>query len=65
MARGKTDEFNQIKYQNDFKRDKYDSINLIMPKGRKSEVKNAAKAAGQSMSEYINRAIEAWMHSEV
>lgn len=51
-------EFNQIAYQNDYKREKYDRMELLLPKGRKEILKKKAKAAGVSMSEYINRLLE-------
>ena len=35
----------------------YDRINFVMPKGRKSEIQEAAKAEGISASEWINKAI--------
>lgn len=50
--------FNQIAYQNEFNRQKYDRINLTMPKGKKERVRVAAAAAGQSVNEYINAAID-------
>ena len=51
-------EFNQIAYQNDYKREKYDRMELLLPKGRKELLKKKAKAAGVSMSEYINSLLE-------
>ncbi len=51
-------EFNQIAYQNDYKREKYDRMELLLPKGRKEILKKKAKAAGVSMSEYINNLLE-------
>ena len=51
-------EFNQIAYQNEYIKEKYDRINLTVPKGRKEEIKKAAAAAGQSVNEYINRLID-------
>ena len=51
-------EFNQIAYQNDYKREKYDRMELLLPKGRKEILKKKAKAAGGSMSEYINSLLE-------
>lgn len=51
------EEFNQIKYQNEYKKKKYDRFELVMPKGQKEVIKQRAKAAGQSISEYINSAI--------
>ena len=52
------EKFNQIKYQNEFNKAKYDRIEIIVPKGQKAVIKEKAKAAGQSVSEYINQAIE-------
>ena len=51
-------EFNQIAYQKDYKREKYDRMELLLPKGRKEILKKKAKAAGVSMSEYINSLLE-------
>ncbi len=50
-------EFNQIAYQNDYIKEKYDRINLIVPKGRKEAIKQKAAAAGKSVNEYINSLI--------
>lgn len=55
--------FNQIAYQNEFNRQKYDRINLTMPKGKKERVRIAATAAGQSVNEYINAAIDRALNS--
>ena len=51
-------EFNQIAYQNDYIKEKYDRINLTVPKGRKEEIKKKAAEAGKSVNEYINDLIE-------
>lgn len=51
-------EFNQIKYQNEFKKKKYDSIEIIVPKGQKAVIKEMAAAAGQSVSEFIYSAVK-------
>lgn len=56
------EKFNQIKYQNEFIKQKYDRINLTVPKGKKEKIKAAAKAAGQSVNEYINSAIDSYMN---
>ena len=47
--------FNQIKYQNEFNKQRYDRINLMVPKGKKDELKQAASKQGISVNEYINR----------
>lgn len=51
-------EFNQIAYQNDYIKEKYDRINLTVPKGRKEEIKRKATSAGMSVNEYINSLID-------
>ncbi len=56
--------FDQIKYNNDYNRQNYDRINLMTPKGRKDEIKAAAKAAGMSMNEYILAAVAAKMEEQ-
>ena len=58
----KEEKFNQIKYQNEFIKQKYDRVNLTVPKGKKEKIKAAAKAAGQSVNEYINSAIDSYMN---
>jgi predicted HicB family RNase H-like nuclease len=50
--------FNETEYKNKFIKEKYDRINLTMPKGEKEELKKAAEDAGESVNEYINRAIQ-------
>lgn len=56
------EKFNQIKYQNEFIKQKYDRVNLTVPKGKKEKIKAAAKAAGQSVNEYINSAIDSYIN---
>lgn len=58
-------EFNQIKYQNEYNKKNYDRFELIMPKGQKEVVKQHARSAGQSLSEYINCAIAEKMAKEI
>ena len=40
--KGKSGKFNQISYQNEYIKEKYDRINLTVPKGRKEEIKKKA-----------------------
>jgi predicted DNA binding CopG/RHH family protein len=56
-------EFNQIEYQNRYMKEKYDRIGLMVPKGRKDEIKEQAASRGMSVNEYINRLIEADMEA--
>lgn len=50
--------FNQFEYQNNYVKEKYDRISLIVPKGRKETIKKKAAAEGKSVNEYINRLID-------
>lgn len=45
-------------YQNKFIAEKYDRINLTVPKGRKAEVQAHAVAHGKSVNGFINEAID-------
>lgn len=54
-------EFNASKYRNDFIKEKYDRVNLTLTKGKKEQVRAAATAAGMSLNEFINAAIDAYM----
>ena len=58
-------DFDQMKYQNEYNKQNYDRIEFITPKGRKAVIKEAAKTAGQSVSEYINQAINERMEKEI
>jgi len=50
-----------IKYNNEFIKQSYDRINLTVPKGKKEIIQSAAKASGESVNSYINRAIDLLM----
>lgn len=52
-----TAKFNETEYKNRFIKEKYDRINLTVPKGQKEMLKKAAAEAGESVNEYINKAI--------
>ena len=64
MPRTKTVEFNQIAYQNEFNKRNYDRIEIKVPKGRKAVIKAAATAAGQSVNEFIAKAIDERMERD-
>lgn len=51
--------FNPTAYKNEFREQKYDRMELALPKGKKDIIKAAAKARGESVTAFINRAIEA------
>ena len=42
-------------------KDKYDRIQLVVPKGQKNAIQAAAQAQGESVNEYIKKAVEARM----
>jgi predicted DNA binding CopG/RHH family protein len=50
--------FDQISYQNNYIKEKYDRINLTTPRGRKEEIKRKSKSLGMSVNEYINKLID-------
>ncbi|MGI6722109.1 MAG: DUF1778 domain-containing protein [Anaerovoracaceae bacterium] len=55
MAEAK--KFNQTEYQDEYNREHYDRIQIRVPKGEKEIIKNAAKVAGQSVNEFVVRAV--------
>lgn len=57
--------FDQFSYQNNFIKEKYDRVNLTVPKGKKEKIKAAAAAEGKSVNDYINAAIDARMSGSV
>ena len=44
MARAKNEEFNQIKYQNEFKKANYDRVEILVKKGERAIIKEIAAA---------------------
>ena len=44
-------------YKNKYAAEKYDRVGLMLPKGRKDEIKAAAEKQGQSLNGYIATAI--------
>lgn len=51
-------EFDQVKYQNEFKKKTYDRMELLVPKGQKAVIKEKAAAAGQSVNEFVYSAVK-------
>lgn len=58
MARPKSEEFNQIKYQHEYNKKNYDRIEITVPKGEKAKMKEKAAAAGTSVNNFIYSAIK-------
>lgn len=42
----------------------YDRLNVLVPKGRREEIKEAAALAGESMNQYIVGAVDARMERD-
>ena len=57
--------FDQFKYQNNFIKEKYDRIGLLVPKGEKAVIKEKAVAAGFSVTEYISKAVKDKLEEEM
>ena len=49
------DSFNQIKYQNQYNKNKYDRITIMVPKGNKIILQEYAKQSNLSLNAYINK----------
>lgn len=56
MAYKKTEKL--IKYNNDFNRENYDRISLMVAKGKKEIIQAKAKEQNISVNAFINRAID-------
>lgn len=51
-------EFDQVKYQNEYKKKTYDRMELLVPKGEKAVIKEKAAAMGQSVNEFVYLAVK-------
>lgn len=51
------DKSQKTAYQNGYISEKYDRINLTVPKGKKAEIKEYAESKGESVNAFINRII--------
>lgn len=56
MAYKKTEKL--IKYNNNFNRENYDRISLMVAKGKKEIIQAKAKENNESVNAFINRAID-------
>lgn len=52
------DKTEAIRYNNQFNKDNYDRISLIVQKGRKADIKAAADSYGVKVNTYINALIK-------
>lgn len=49
------------KWNNKNLKERYDRIQVVVPKGKKEIIQSAAKASGESVNAFINRAIDLLM----
>ena len=42
----------------------YDRLNVLVPKGRREKIKAAASAAGESMNQYVVKAVDERMERD-
>ncbi len=50
--------------KNKWNKENYDRIEIIVPKGKKDQIKAAADARGESVNSYINKAVDERMERE-
>ena len=53
--------FDQIKYANDYNKENYDKIAIMVPKGERETWKAEAKKRGLSVSEMVRRAVAGYL----
>ncbi|MBE6605940.1 MAG: Arc family DNA-binding protein [Ruminococcaceae bacterium] len=53
----KKQKFSNTAYKNKFISEKYDRVNLTLPKGKKEELQKHAEKNKESLNGFINRAI--------
>ena len=54
----------QQKAVNKYMKSNYDRVNLVMPKGKKDIIQAHAAQQGESVNDYINRAIDEAMQRD-
>ncbi len=52
------EKYDKVKYNNQYNKETYDRITLLVKKGRKAEIKAAAEKRGESINSFVNRAID-------
>ncbi len=53
-----------IKYNNEFNKQAYDRVSLMLKKGKKEIIQKKAKENGESVNAFINRAIDLLLEKE-
>ena len=59
LIRYKGDYMSRTDYKNDFRKEKYDRLELTLPQGTKDRLKEVSAIIGISVNEYVNRLIKA------
>lgn len=49
-------------YKNRYNAEKYDSLRIVVPKGKKAKIKAAAEEKGESLNGFVNKAIDEAMN---
>lgn len=52
------EKFDKIAYNNKYNADKYDSLRIVVPKGKKAKIKAFAASKGESINGFVNNAID-------
>lgn len=52
--------FDKTKYQNDYVRENYDRVTVLIPKGKRDDIKRLAKSKGMSANQLIVEALESY-----
>ena len=53
-----------IKYTNEFNKQAYDRVSLMLKKGKKEIIQKKARENGESVNAFINRAIDLLLEKE-
>lgn len=56
--------FNKCAYDNEYVRNNYDRISLVVPRGQKSQIQAHADLHGESVNSFIQRAIRETMERD-
>lgn len=56
-----SDKFDRISYNNKYNATNYDSLRIVVPKGKKAKIKAYADSRGESINGFVNRAIDETM----
>lgn len=52
------EKFNKITYNNKYNAEKYDSLRIVVPKGKKDKIKAVAQSQSESLNGFVNKAID-------